>query len=56
MNCLLNLNNIKAVLHKVNVEPERKISIDIIADEGSTWIKIIARNSKSLTLQLQGKN
>lgn len=47
------LNETKDI-HRVDVpiklrgEHKTSIRVDIVADEGGTWIKVIARNSKAL--------
>lgn len=31
------------------LDDERKLSVDIVCDNGLTWMKVIARNAKSLS-------
>ncbi|KAF5273415.1 hypothetical protein FQA39_LY07432 [Lamprigera yunnana] len=42
------IDNCQAVNKVFNLE-ESKLSVDIVCDDGLTWIKVIARNPKSLT-------
>lgn len=46
--CLLQEHNIIHVFYPVTID-NRKIYIDVISDNGGSWIKVIARNKKSLS-------
>lgn len=48
VNTLAKVNKITCV-NKVVLLNDRKITIDIICDDGLTWMKVIARNPKSLS-------
>lgn len=54
---LLRANHIQSVDCPVKTDGQRKssIRIDIVADNGGTWIKVIARNSKALDDGVNGE-
>jgi len=35
---------------------EKKVVVDIVGDEGNTWVKVVARNPRALDLNSQGSN
>lgn len=45
---LRNVENCQSV-NKIFILDDRKITVDMVCDGGLTWIKVIARNPKSLS-------
>lgn len=59
VNCVAQTQNVKEVLKAVTFLDEecnysRQVIIDVVADQGSTWIKVVARNPQSLYLTSLG--
>lgn len=53
---LKQVNGLKAVDFPIPItNSEKTLRIDIVCDQGSTWIKVIARNSKSIKDTVEGK-
>lgn len=52
--CLSQENNIVHIFYPITID-ERKVYIDIISDKGSSWVKVIARNKKSLSEAVLGQ-
>ncbi|XP_055585842.1 UPF0415 protein C7orf25 homolog [Uranotaenia lowii] len=54
--CLLSCENVTHVDYPLPLEDrESKLRVDIVADSGATWIKVIARNPKSLSDAVHGR-
>jgi len=50
------LRDVTAVLHRVHLPAtQRHVTVDVICCQGQTWVKVVARNSKALTMDLNGK-
>jgi len=55
------VNKPTAVMHPFNLCREdgsviKKVVVDIVCEEGHTWVKVVARNPKALDLNSQGGN
>ena len=52
------VKNVIAVLQPFNLKSDgnktKKVLVDIVCDKGQSWIKVVARNPKSLFLNSQG--
>lgn len=60
VNCLLEncegcTNILETLELRTSAGEAKKVCVDIIANNGQTWIKVIARNPKALTLLSAGK-
>ncbi|XP_053698255.1 UPF0415 protein C7orf25 homolog [Sabethes cyaneus] len=54
--CLLNCEKVIHIDYPLPLEDRvSKLRVDIVADEGATWIKVIARNPKSLSDAVHGR-
>ncbi|XP_055615477.1 UPF0415 protein C7orf25 homolog [Toxorhynchites rutilus septentrionalis] len=54
--CLLGCENVTHVDYPLSLEDRgSKLRVDIVADGGATWIKVIARNPKSLSDGVHGR-
>ncbi|XP_058456440.1 UPF0415 protein C7orf25 homolog [Malaya genurostris] len=54
--CLLSCENVIHVDYPLPLEEQgSKLRVDIVADGGATWIKVIARNPKSLSDAVHGR-
>ncbi|KAJ6638918.1 Kinesin-like protein KIF23 [Pseudolycoriella hygida] len=57
INTLYSCRNIKHLDYPIQIEDrDFPLRIDIICDNGSTWVKVIARNPKSLSDTAQGRS
>ena len=51
-----NLPDVTAVLKRFYVPSlQRHVVVDVVCCQGQTWVKVVARNNKSLTTDLIGK-
>ena len=62
-----NLSHLKAILSALKAAPnptdvlksfgsDKKITVDVVCDDGLLWIKVVAKNSQALDLNSQGNN
>ncbi|KAG4075504.1 hypothetical protein HA402_003329 [Bradysia odoriphaga] len=57
INTLYSCRNIKNLDYPIHIlDREFPLRVDIICDNGSTWVKVIARNPKSLSDTAQGRS
>jgi len=50
------LPDVTAVLSRIPLpSSHHHVVVDVICCQGQTWVKVIARNSKALTIDLNGK-
>jgi len=50
------LPDVTAVLRRVNIPSlEHYVVVDVVCCQGQTWVKVVARNSKALASDLNGK-
>lgn len=49
------LPDVTAVLHRVRLpSTQHHVAVDVVCCQGETWVKVVARNSKALTIDLNG--
>ena len=49
------LPDVNAVLRQFHVASlQRHIAVDVVCCQGQTWVKVVARNNKALTTDLNG--
>jgi len=50
------LPDVTAILSRVYLPSiQRHVVVDVVCCQGQTWVKVVARNSKALTIDLNGK-
>jgi len=50
------LPDVTAVLKRFRLSSlQRHVVVDVVCCQGQTWVKVVARNSKALTRDLNGK-
>jgi len=49
------LPGVSAVLRRVHCHHHCDLVVDVICCQGQTWVKVVARNSKALMKDLNGK-
>ena len=50
------LPHVTSVLRRFRLpSAQRPVVVDIVCCQGQTWVKVVARNNKSLTVDMNGK-